>query len=524
MQQILILSDLVNHCSFGAGRYVAPYSLAAQLEQAGFSTTVIDYFLWKENFFSYLETFLSEETLIVGLSTTFLTPPEVGRSLRGTAAEYAAFTSGCLFKREPAEMARWFAELKALMRRKSPQARLVLGGAKTSSVLRHPQAYADVDYFCLGAGESALISLAQALAAGHEPAFETHAGLRFLATMQMKVTQDLCPTSHFTRRAAVQASESLPIEISRGCLYNCKFCHFEKRQSIRKDLEDLRRELIHNYENFGTTVYHFADDCFNDRREKVEAYCGLFLSLPFQIEWVSYARVDVAVRFPETIDLMIKSGARALFWGLESFNDVVARNAGKGTPIPAVKAMLKEFQRRYKHQCLTAGSFIVGLPGESKESLKQTANYICENDLFGTLCINPLFLSKYSMKLDQKVVDFADYSRNPEKHGFRRVEFDPYYWEHEHMNSIEAEQIHRQISEQWYRAKPPGLLRTIWNYTHLRSLGFSHDEIHAQTQPHPSAEVFLATARSRYAQFIQRYFVDLASANRARLVPLPAEA
>src|SRR5690606_35918718 len=144
--------------------------------------------------------------------------------------------------------------------------------------------------------------------------------------------------------------------------------------------EILKTEFVRNYENFGTTVYHFCDDCFNDSRAKVESVCNVIGQLPFKIEWISYARVDLAIRAPETLEMMIESGVKGLYFGVESFNSVVAKNAGKGVPSEQVKQFLLDFKSKYKNQCLLQASFISGLPGETVESFNETGDWLVSHD------------------------------------------------------------------------------------------------------------------------------------------------
>jgi hypothetical protein len=209
---------------------------------------------------------------------------------------------------------------------------------------------------------------------------------------------------------------------------------------------------------------------------------------------------------------MVESGARGLFWGLESFDDEVARKAGKGTPIEKVKNFLLDFQKRYGGRCLSAGSFIIGLPGETETSIQSTIDWLCANKALDVVYAGPLDITPYSTNLDKVVVDYSEYSRNPEKHGFTLVKFDPKYWQHEQMNSLRADEISAAFMKRWWESQNSGAVKTVWAYPHLRTLGFSHDEILENLRDTEGAARFRAEATLRFDAFLERYFKLLATA------------
>ncbi|CAN5708004.1 hypothetical protein BH10BDE1_BH10BDE1_02940 [soil metagenome] len=495
---------------------MGPYSVASQLQAEGLEVVVLDYFTKKSDFFEYLSNFIGDETVAVGISSTFLSPHR--RGVRGDnfiVAEQAQYFSETLFCEDDFQLKKWFSKLKELLSAKAPKGRIFLGGTKAPSAISNAAVFADVDYVCVGAGDYSFRDAVVALSKGEEPDHFVKSGVRILSGLSTKVRTQLCPEAHMNSNFGIQMNEALPIEISRGCVFNCKFCHYEKKESIRKDPVILKNEMIRNYERFGTTTYYFTDDCFNDHRQKVDTYCEMFLSLPFKIEWVAYARVDVAVKFPETARLMVESGARGLFWGLESFNEEVARKAGKGTPTDKVKSFLLDFYKDYRGRCMSAGSFIVGLPGEDEASIRSTMSWLAENDALDMIYVGPLMIAPYAANLDKLVIDYADYSRNPEKHGFKTIRFSPDYWEHEQMNSDQANVLSKEFYRSWSEIKKVGPVVSVWRYPHLRTLGFTPDEIFGQLKLNDDSERFGEMAESRFEHFLEDYFQSLIAGTKS---------
>lgn len=511
----IILSDTVLYGEVGNPRYMGPYIVATALRAEGYRAAVLDYFTRFKNhdaFFEYLERILSVETKMIGISSTFLAPFVATlepRAHRSTGLD--RYYSGELFLSDGPALLEWTGRLKALLAEKAPKAKIVLGGVKSQFAIWRAEFYRDIDFVVLGAGDRAIVDVMKHIDTGQLLATRELHG-QIVVDNARDLSDKTCPEMIFTAEDSIALGEALPIEIARGCVFNCKFCHYEKKQSIKKPLEILRGEFIRNFELFGTTAYTFCDDCFNDHPKKVEAYCGLFSSLPFEIEWTAYARVDVAVAFPQTLDMMVESGARGLYWGIESFDADVARRAGKGTPPEKVKDFLMKFRDKYRGKCLSEGSFIIGLPGETRDSLEETLNWLLKEDVFDLVTFGPLGLMPYSANLDRVVFDYAAYSREPEKHGFNKVSFRPHYWEHDQMNSTEAAEIAASMARRWQEFKRPGLLRTIWFYPHLRTLGFTSDQIAEISRDSKNIESWTALVAEKFEKHVGDYHVRLLEA------------
>lgn len=484
MSSVLFITDNTTH-HIGAPRYLGPYRVAHALEEAGVKTYVMDSFYRFNDFFELMENFLTEDFVAIGISTTFLTPPAHHKNVvnlqkrRERMDNY--YTMGVIDPDVEAVQL-WFQRLKDVIRRKCPKAKIFVGGAKSWMFLYGKQkAVEEIDYIVLGSIDLVFPQVIEDLMAHGEPKWVPVEGKKVLDAFDTYVQPKFCPQHDWKKHWFIADKEALPIEIGRGCAFNCKFCAYDKNRSDRKNLEDLKNELIANYENYGTQFYHFADDCFNDNRHKVEEVCGLLKSLPFKVEWVSYVRFDVAVRFPETARLMIEAGAKGLYFGIESLNYEVARRAGKGTHPDKIKAFMKSFFEDFGDQCLMTGSFISGLPGETRESWLREVDWMCENRPLHFVNVGSLQISRYVESMDRKVKDFADYARNPAKYSFEEVSFNPPYWRHSTMDLHEAEELSQIFIDRWreVRRGQLGVWYDIWVYPHFRSLGLNEAEARA---------------------------------------------
>lgn len=508
--QVILLTDTVLFGEVGNGRYMGAYVLASQLEQAGVRVLVVDYFTQHPDFFKFIEEFMTPNLLFVGVSSTFLAPfasSKIQRENRSKGIDL--YYSGELWFHSGEELQEWTSTFKKMMLKKSPNSKLVLGGAKAQFAIWRSNNYKDFDLVCLGSADKTLVKLAKDLSSS-SPVDKRQIQGTWVLDNAGDLEDKKCPTTRWTPSFRVQPRESLPIEIARGCVFNCKFCHYDKKESFKKDLDLLRDEFVFNYENYRTDTYHFCDDCFNDHPKKVEAVCNLIQQLPFKIEWTAYSRVDVASKFPESLTMMIESGARGLYFGIESFNHEVALRAGKGTPTEKVKSFLLEFKEKFSSRCLLEGSFIVGLPGETLQSQEETKNWVLANPVFDFFTIGPLGIMPYVSSFDKIVFDYAEYSRQPEKFGFKNINYQKRYWEHETFNSIQANEVASSIKQEWNQLHGFQKIKSIWLYPHLKSLGYRQSEIFSLARDKDYCANFdVKDLYKRFSDFKTRYWDDL---------------
>lgn len=520
--RIVLLSDTPTYNGIGYTRYVGPYVVANHLESAGYDTVVVDWFTWHPDPIGLIREFLTSDTVAVGISTTMLASQAAPDQTSITRnVRYDNYYNAHLWFNTRNGAREWLALLRSEMDRVCPDAVIILGGAKGSEFAKYREdiletTYEHIDVVMTGTADFGIVHLIEDIRAGRTPFGKTRGGIRFVDAGIGENKQ--CPKLDWQHKWALQPNEGIPIEIARGCLYNCKFCHFEKRFSNVKPVQHLKDELTRNYELFGIQTYHFTDDCFNDRRDKVESVCSAISSLPFKIEWVSYARADLAIKFPDTLAAMVESGCRGVFYGIETFNHKAGRAAGKGVPPDKVKQFLLDTRARYLNDLIVDCSFIVGLPYETEQTQLDTFAWMdqhrpCDISVFGALNLHV-----YSDEMDGTVMDYADYSRNPAKYGFEEIRFDPLYWRHGTMDSIRANEMARQGELMWWGSdhlRYRRLVHSIWAYPLLRGLGYSKEEVFTLARTH-DGEDFAAKKelRRRRQNQLDRYWSDLIERNQ----------
>jgi len=165
------------------------------------------------------------------------------------------------------------------------------------------------------------------------------------------------------------------IVTSRGCPAGCKYCikHVSYQYSVRlrspqkivEELEYLAQLGIHNI--------HMYADLFTVNREQVVELCRLIIEEDLKIRWTCNSRVDYVDE--EVLTLMGKAGCWYISWGIESANEQILKRAHKGyKKEQAFKALRWSKAAGINNW----GYFIIGLPGETVETIRQTIDYAKE--------------------------------------------------------------------------------------------------------------------------------------------------
>jgi hopanoid biosynthesis associated radical SAM protein HpnJ len=164
---------------------------------------------------------------------------------------------------------------------------------------------------------------------------------------------------------------------SRGCPALCTFCLWPQTLSGHawrvRSSDNVAREVRQALELFPQAKeLFFDDDTFNIRKDRVLELCARFKGLKFR--WSCTARVQDD---EETLAAMADAGARLLIVGFESGDDRILKTIKKGATV----AMARRFVRTCKSLGIRIhGDFIIGLPGESKDSIERTIDFAKDLD------------------------------------------------------------------------------------------------------------------------------------------------
>ena len=159
---------------------------------------------------------------------------------------------------------------------------------------------------------------------------------------------------------------------SRGCPAGCKYCikHVSYQNSVRLRSPEKIFEELQLLSDLGVHNVHMYADLFTVNRDQVVDLCKLIVDSGLKVHWTCNSRVDYVDE--EMLQLMGKAGCYYISWGIESSNEQILKRAHKG------------YRKEQAYESLTWaheagisnwGYFIIGLPGETEETIQETIAY-----------------------------------------------------------------------------------------------------------------------------------------------------
>jgi len=361
------------------------FKLAHICRLNGFKALVVDHFhMWNiGELRNLLSKIISSSTKIIGISTTFFNSTN-GNNVYDTN-NYQNYTN-INFQETFCPQGKEFEnQFVSVLKQMNSDCKILLGGHKASPETNNK----NVDYIMTGHGEQSIIDLLQLLDNNQNlsmlpNSYKNIFGITIIPGHEISGEKFACGGMEWKDYDVFNA-KVLPIEIARGCIFNCSFCSYPLRGKKTLDFvlnHDLMyQEFKNNYEQFGITTYQIVDDTFNDSDEKLDRVLSVVSKLNFQPTFWCYSRLDLAVAKPYRISKMYDIGIRAVHFGIETLNEKIGKTIGKGLSTAKQIEAINGIREKYGDKILLHGSFILGLPGETLESMKNTHDELYSGNL-----------------------------------------------------------------------------------------------------------------------------------------------
>jgi hypothetical protein len=461
-------------------RSIGAYQVANHCRQNGISCQVIDFTdMFSETELEHIiRKFVDKQTLAIGISTTFYSQRNK-KNYVSTEAKYT-IDDDCI----PEYLRQTLCNLKKEFGIK------ILGGGAKSYTIQSDRLFDAVFH---GYSEQALVSYLEDLNHGKKRIYKKIGSVENIEGSQHHY--DITSLTHAWQiDDCVLPKETLSIEISRGCIFKCKFCSYplngKKKFDYLRDPLLIKDEMISNYERYNTTNYFLTDDTFNDSTYKLEKLHKVFTDLPFEIKFVTYLRLDLISAHREQIDLLREMGLGSAFFGIESLTHETAKTIGKGMQSDKVKEFLCElYTDHWKQQIPFSCSFIVGLPGETKEMVLKNWEWVSQQpfqDLWFPLNINQT--AYYKSDFD---IDFKNYGYRIDEDGD---------WYSDIMSYKEACDIAHDLNNRGlYGEKPPA----SWFLFALLSHGYDINDFKNTAAKDLPIKLFYIQKKKLFRQYVE---------------------
>ena len=466
-------------------RTYGPYQAAWYLRDHGYTAQVIDFanYFSQQQLQTLLDKFVTQDTKVFGWS------------YMGNLHE-----------------ALWWQKLVAeqiipTLKRKYPNLKIVIGGAPAYDLSRLMRNSKIIDRFFFGFAEDTLLAYMDNLCKAAPPVpFELLDGNKIIRETSVEKKFNICESKHrWHKNDCIQPNESLPLETGRGCIFKCRFCRFPNIGKTKNDyvrsMEELKNEMIDNYNNWGVTNYYMMDETFNDTSVKVETFCKMVSELPFKINYWAHLRIDLLWANPGHAELLEHSGLASCFFGIESFNEEASMLINKGWSAKHGKEFLKKLWNDIWDRRITFRlGMIAGLPPDTKESCEEYQKWLIENEMPDWRWFS-LFISR-----DISGPWTSEFDRNSEKYGFEWIlDNGKPIWKTKYMNEIDARNIANKLNSE---ALPHRVLNS-WTPIERASLGYDI----ATDKFTKEIDIDKKLLGTQKRDFFNRYYNDLVNIN-----------
>jgi anaerobic magnesium-protoporphyrin IX monomethyl ester cyclase len=267
-----------------------------------------------------------------------------------------------------------------IVRNLLPDALLVAGGPHASSLPGATLAESALDLVVRGEGEAPLLALADGADPRSIPGVVGHGfegpaprPLTPLDSLPMPAWQLVSLADYRRRSVVARRTPTADLESSRGCLARCIYC---TKAVFGRRFEPFGAERfvasVLHARDAGFRSFNLVDDSFTTQRGRAVEICERLAALGAPLPWTATNGIRVTGVDEAFFRLAQRAGCRLLAFGLESGSDERLRAIGKGATTAQAR---RAVQAAHAAGITTVGYFMLGLPGETEQSLQETIDF-----------------------------------------------------------------------------------------------------------------------------------------------------
>jgi anaerobic magnesium-protoporphyrin IX monomethyl ester cyclase len=344
------------------------------------------------------------------------------------------------------------AAFAARVRELLPDITVIIGGPHVSAAPRETmERFPEFDVAVIGEGEETVIELLKAVdGAGafddisgivmrHDGDIAVHERRAFLSDLDKLPypAWDLLegfPGKYPPATFKVKNLPAASLVTSRGCPNRCIFCD---RSVFGSSCHAFSAEYVmgmiaHLAGQFGVREFSFEDDTFITFKKRLIAICQRIIALDLDITWTCLGRVNSIDA--ETLALMKRAGCWQISFGIESGSQDILTTIHKNVTLEQI--------RRAVALCrdagiLSKGFFIVGHPGETRETLKKSLDFALQLPLDD---ISVTMLTPFpGTEIYERAAEFGEFDRDWSRMNLLNTVFIPHGLTHEDLERAQSE-------------------------------------------------------------------------------------
>jgi len=451
---------------------IGAYKIANTLRQQGYSCLVVDHLhaFSLNELKQIIDSSVSDNTLFVGFSTTFFNSTLNSINTDGSHT-YKPVLSGVMPQGIDFEN-QFINYIKTI----NHNCKIVVGGTKAHANLNDK----NIDFSVIGYGEISILSIANHLK-NNLPLVNSYKNLYGITIVDNRTNDgyDFVNSKFKWEDVDVGNAKVLPLEIARGCIFKCKFCSYPLNGKQNLDFirhsDILYEEMQSSYDKFGVSNFYILDDTFNDSTYKLDILHDTVNRLTFQPKFWAYTRLDLIAQNNGLIDKLYEIGLRGIYFGIETLNKRTGLIIGKGFDRAKQINTIKQIRERYGNQVTMHGSFILGLPEENINSMRQTFNQLMD----GSIPLHTFIFHGLNLYKNESVPFNSELGKNFKDYGYTELNTDhnspKINWKNAHLDNSIATELAKEFNttaQNSSRLSLPGQIGFS-----LKNLGYTDDYI-----------------------------------------------
>jgi len=311
---------------------------------------------------------------IIDCNVLDLTEEELIKEIKNYNPDIIGFTITTYFFHETVDFVRY---LKTKIRKP-----VLIGGMHLSFYPRETFSYNVFDYGIIGNCEESLPQLLDVLNSKNYKGLEQLRGIIYMEGKKIMINPPKEPEQNidsypFPARHLLlnekynsfisQFKNFTAMISSRGCPYRCIFCEQRSKKFYARSAKSIVDEMEECEKRYGVREIDIFDSSFTIIKRRVIDVCKEYRARKLKVKWSIRTRVDLVDT--EVLDHLSESGCIRIYYGIESGNKEILKTLRKSTNLSQIKKVLKATKKR---GIATFGYFMIGSPGETEETIKET--------------------------------------------------------------------------------------------------------------------------------------------------------
>jgi len=354
---IVLYYPLLNKTKEERNYHWFPYSvlpLAQSLEKAGYEPIIIDCRVENRNIYEVLDKH-KERILFVGISA--MSGYQITDGLR----------------------------ISKYVRKFNPNIPIVWGGWHPTILPEETAEHKLVDFVVAGRGEETVVELADGIKFNREftgmkgVVYKNNSKIIFNGYKKPKnLTDDAQSYAKYIniKKYINPETKALGYFSGHGCVYKCSFCsrHFMTNKEYFYSIDKVIDDLKYYVKLYGFKHIHFQDDTLFINMKRIIELAKQIINKELKITWWANARANSFHKADKKdIDLLVDSGMRSLFVGVESASDDLLKLVNKGIKSCDILKMA-DYLKKWDISLFL--SYILGLPGDNPDRIKKNTDQI----------------------------------------------------------------------------------------------------------------------------------------------------